>query len=154
MILLQYNAMRVIHLPLLFICKAPHESTKYSIYVHHNRKCASKIWYLTKSIAFFIYNFFSFPILISVIVVESFAFKKEQCIRCFWNCFVNICISPLYSNYVIKSKCLVLGFLYFWKTIILVLRYGIFHQRATKQASWFLVSDRYFSLFWVIISFG
>ena len=33
MILLQYDVMCVIHVPLLFISKAPHESTKHSVYI-------------------------------------------------------------------------------------------------------------------------
>ena len=58
----------------------PHESTKYSIYVHHNRKCTSKIWqlFIKRIITFSLQQFFLFPILFSIIFSKSFAFESSN----------------------------------------------------------------------------
>ena len=69
--------MCAIHLPFLFIGKAPYESTKYSIYITTENVLVSYDSYFYQNIiTFFLQQIFLFPILISIIFAESFAFRR------------------------------------------------------------------------------
>ena len=54
LILLQYDVMCAIHLLLLFIGKAPHESTKYSIYITTESVLVRYDGYLAKALELFL----------------------------------------------------------------------------------------------------
>ena len=54
LILLQYDAMCAIHLLLLYIGKAPHESTKYSIYITTESVLVRYDGYLAKTLELFL----------------------------------------------------------------------------------------------------
>ena len=77
LILLQYDVMCAIHLPTLFIGKAPHKTRNYGIYITTENVLVRYDSYLPKTEkhkCFFLYKtFFLFPILISVIFAKSFA---------------------------------------------------------------------------------
>ena len=70
--------MCAIHLPLLFIGKASHESTKYSIYITTENVLVRYDSYVPKTLQLFfsLQQIFLFPILISIIFAKSFAFKR------------------------------------------------------------------------------
>ena len=68
--------MCAIHLPLLFIGKASHESTKYSIYITTENVLVRYDSYLPKTTFFSLQLTFLFAILMFIIFAKSFTFKR------------------------------------------------------------------------------